>query len=95
MTYGPGVQNVDLSVHKEWHIVSERNVLQLRFQAFNSFNHFNPQNPNMSLTLNYAGGAEHQRQLPERSPPPLSRPATDCHRSGSRSRLLPRVRPRP
>jgi Carboxypeptidase regulatory-like domain/TonB-dependent Receptor Plug Domain len=57
MTYGPGVQNVDLSVHKEWHIVSERNVLQLRFQAFNAFNHFNPQNPNMSLTLNYAGGA--------------------------------------
>jgi hypothetical protein len=57
MTYGPGVDNVDLSAYKEWHIFGEGKVLQLRFQAFNAFNHFNPQNPNMGLTLNYAGGA--------------------------------------
>jgi len=57
MTYGPGVENVDLSVYKEWHILSERNTLQLRFQAFNAFNHFNPNNPNTSLTLNYSNGA--------------------------------------
>ena len=57
MTYGPGVENIDLSAYKEWHIFGENKVLQLRFQAFNALNHFNPQNPNMSLTLNYAGGA--------------------------------------
>ena len=56
MTYGPGIETVDLSLYKEWHIFREGNVLQLKFQAFNAFNHFNPGNPNTSLNLNYSNG---------------------------------------
>jgi len=56
LTYGPGVENVDLSVFKQFRIVEGKN-LELRFQAFNALNHFNPSNPNTSLTLNFATGA--------------------------------------
>jgi hypothetical protein len=57
LTYGPGVQNTDISVFKEFHVFGEGRVLELRFQAFNALNHFNPGNPNTSLTLNFATGA--------------------------------------
>ena len=57
LTYGPGVENVDLSLYKEFHVWGERNALQLKFEAFNAFNHFNPGNPNTSLSLNFATGA--------------------------------------
>jgi hypothetical protein len=56
LTYGPGVENVDLSVYKEWHIFSESKILVLKFEAFNTLNHFNPSNPNSSLALNYSNG---------------------------------------
>jgi hypothetical protein len=57
LTYGPGVENVDLSVYKQFHVISERKILEIRFQAFNAFNHFNPGNPNTSLSVNYSNGA--------------------------------------
>jgi len=57
LTYGPGVENVDLSVFKQFRVWGEGKILELRFQAFNALNHFNPGNPNTSLTLNYATGA--------------------------------------
>jgi hypothetical protein len=56
LTYGPGVENVDLSLYKEWRIFRESNILMLKFEAFNSFNHFNPANPNSSLALNFSNG---------------------------------------
>ena len=56
MTYGPGVENVDISVYKEFRVFSENKLLTLKFEAFNALNHFNPQNPNMALNLNYSNG---------------------------------------
>ena len=55
LTYGPGVENVDLSLYKQFRFWEGKN-LELRFQAFNAFNHFNPNNPNTTLSLNYATG---------------------------------------
>ncbi len=55
VTYGPGVENVDLSVFKQFHIL-EGKILEFRFQAFNALNHFNPSNPNTSLSLNFSNG---------------------------------------
>jgi len=55
LTYGPGVENVDLSLYKQFRFW-EGKMLELRFQAFNAFNHFNPNNPNTTLSLNYATG---------------------------------------
>ena len=54
MTYGPGVENVDLNLFKQFHVWGEKRILELRFQAFNALNHFNPGNPNTSLSLNCA-----------------------------------------
>ncbi|MGH9612136.1 MAG: hypothetical protein ACRD4P_03550, partial [Bryobacteraceae bacterium] len=56
LTYGPGVENVDLSIFKDFFLGSETRVLELRAEAFNAFNHFNPNNPNTTLSLNYATG---------------------------------------
>ncbi|HTX38535.1 MAG TPA: carboxypeptidase regulatory-like domain-containing protein [Bryobacteraceae bacterium] len=55
VTYGPGVENVDLSVFKQFRIL-EGKILEFRFQAFNALNHFNPSNPNTSLSLNFSNG---------------------------------------
>jgi hypothetical protein len=52
VTYGPGVENVDLNVFKQFHVFGEKRILELRFQAFNELNHFNPGNPNTALSLN-------------------------------------------
>jgi hypothetical protein len=52
LTYGPGVENVDLSLFKQFHVWGENKLLELRFQAFNALNHFNPGNPNTTLALN-------------------------------------------
>ena len=52
MTYGPGIENVDLNLFKQFHVWGENKILELRFQAFNALNHFNPGNPSMNLSLN-------------------------------------------
>ena len=62
LTYGPGFENLDLSIFKQFRIGKESSsraerVLEFRAEAFNALNHFNPGNPNTSLTLNYATGA--------------------------------------
>ena len=57
LTYGPGIENIDLTVYKQFHVWGENKILEIRFQAFNAFNHFNPGNPNTSLTLPFGGGA--------------------------------------
>lgn len=56
LTYGPGVNNTDLNLYKQWHVFGEGRTLEIRFQAFNALNHFNPSNPNTSLALNYSNG---------------------------------------
>ena len=57
LTYGPGMENFDLSASKQFR-VGERKSLEFRAEAFNAFNHFNPSNPNSSLTFNYLTGAQ-------------------------------------
>jgi hypothetical protein len=54
VTYGPGVEIVDLNIFKQFHVFGEKRILELRFQAFNALNHFNPGNPNVALSLNCA-----------------------------------------
>ncbi len=54
--YGPGVENVDLSVYKEFRVWGEHRILTVKFEAFNALNHFNPGNPNTSLAINFATG---------------------------------------
>ena len=56
LTYGPGFENIDLSVSKVFRIKESRS-LEFRAEAFNALNHFNPSNPNTSLTLNFNTGA--------------------------------------
>ncbi len=56
LTYGPGVNNADLNLYKQWHVFGEGRILEIRFQAFNALNHFNPSNPNTSLALNFSNG---------------------------------------
>ena len=63
MTYGPGVENIDLSLYKEFRVFGESKILQVKFEAFNALNHFNPNNPNTSLALNFVQRRQHQRQL--------------------------------
>ena len=52
VTYGPGVEIVDLNLFKQFHVWGENKILEIRFQAFNALNHFNPANPNTSLSIN-------------------------------------------
>lgn len=58
MTYGPGFENFDLSVYKDFYLGKETRVLEFRAEAFNTFNHFNPSNPSSGLTYNWQTGAE-------------------------------------
>jgi hypothetical protein len=53
LTYGPGVETVDLTVYKDFKIGSERRVLTIKAEAFNALNHFNPGAPNTVLNLNF------------------------------------------
>jgi hypothetical protein len=52
VTYGPGVENTDISLYKQFRIWGESKTLELRAEAFNALNHFNPSNPNTSLAIN-------------------------------------------
>jgi hypothetical protein len=54
LTYGPGFENVDLGLYKEFRLGKETRVLQFRADTYNTFNHFNPGTPNTSLTFPYA-----------------------------------------
>jgi len=56
LTFGPGFENLDLSISKEFRIRESRS-LEFRAEAFNALNHFNPSNPNTTLNLNYTTGA--------------------------------------
>ena len=57
LTYGPGLENIDVSLAKQFK-VAERKTLEFRAEAFNVFNHFNPSNPNSALTFNFANGQQ-------------------------------------
>ncbi len=57
LTYGPGMENLDLSLSKSFK-VAERKTVEFRAEVFNTLNHFNPGNPNSSLTFNFASGAQ-------------------------------------
>jgi hypothetical protein len=51
MLYGPGVQNFDLSLDKNFAMpYNEHHHLQLRFDAFNAFNHTDFANPGVAGT---------------------------------------------
>ena len=68
MTYGPGVENTDLNLFMQFRI-TEKRILEFRFQAFNALNHFNPGNPATALALN-CGAVNNactsgRRQLPK------------------------------
>lgn len=56
LTYGPGVETIDLSVYKDFKLGSERRNLQFKAEAFNTLNHFNPGAPNTVLNINFASG---------------------------------------
>jgi hypothetical protein len=59
LTYGPGFENFDISMHKDFRMgAKEMRSLRFEIQAFNAFNHFNPANPNTALTYNFATGAQ-------------------------------------
>ena len=48
---GPGVTNLDASLHKDFAMpYKESHVLSIRFEAFNSLNHPNWGTPNMTYT---------------------------------------------
>ena len=57
ITYGPGFENIDLSIFKQARLVKEGWFLELRGEAFNALSHLNPNNPNTSLILDYQTGA--------------------------------------
>lgn len=44
--YGPGVENFDTALHKNFNLPNESRQLQIRFETFNTLNHTNPNNPN-------------------------------------------------
>jgi hypothetical protein len=54
LTYGPGVQNIDLGIQKEITFGSTEHPLVVSFkaEAYNLFNHFNPGNPATGLSIN-------------------------------------------
>jgi hypothetical protein len=54
LTYGPGVQNIDLGIQKEITFGSAEHPLVVSFkaEAYNLFNHFNPGNPATGLSIN-------------------------------------------
>ena len=58
LTLGPGFENFDLSVYKDFYLGKETRVLELRAETFNAFNHFNPSNPNSSLSYNWQTGVQ-------------------------------------
>ncbi|GAC1356013.1 MAG: hypothetical protein NVSMB3_01860 [Acidobacteriaceae bacterium] len=49
MYHGPGRENVDLSVFKQFSL-GEQRLIELRFEAFNAFNHANFGNPSASVS---------------------------------------------
>ena len=57
LTYGPGMENLDLSMSKTFQ-VREGKSLEFRAEAFNSLNHFNPGNPNSALAFNFRNGQQ-------------------------------------
>ena len=57
LTYGPGFENLDLSIFKQFRLGRETRNLEFRAEAYNSFNHFNPGNPSTSIQWNYLTGA--------------------------------------
>jgi hypothetical protein len=54
LTYGPGVETIDLSLYKDVRLGKETRVLQFKIETFNTLNHFNPGNPNTTLNLNFS-----------------------------------------
>ncbi|MBI3207790.1 MAG: hypothetical protein HYZ37_02680 [Candidatus Solibacter usitatus] len=57
LTYGPGMENFDLSLSKSFK-VAEGKTVEFRAETFNTWNHFNPSNPNAALTFNFNTGAQ-------------------------------------
>ena len=56
--WGPGFENVDLALFKSFRLGKESRQLELRMDATNLFNHFNPADPNLTLSYNWATGAQ-------------------------------------
>lgn len=58
LTYGPGFENADISVYKQFNLGKETRNIELRAETFNLLNHFNPGNPGTSLQYNFYTGVE-------------------------------------
>ena len=54
LTYGPGVENIDIGLQKDINFGSPERpkTLSFKVEAYNLFNHFNPGNPNTGLAIN-------------------------------------------
>ena len=65
--HGPGLQNVDLSLFKDFP-VTERFRVQFRAEFFNAFNHANFNNPNASVSPSSIGVVRAVFQYGYRSP---------------------------
>jgi hypothetical protein len=52
LTYGPGVENFNIGLYKQFRI-RERGILQFRTELINALNHFNPGAPNTTLNINF------------------------------------------
>lgn len=63
---GPGMTNLDASIHKDFAMpYSEHHLLSIRFEAFNALNHPNWSNPNLTINSSTFGqvNAGSMRQL--------------------------------
>ncbi|HYW44691.1 MAG TPA: TonB-dependent receptor [Bryobacteraceae bacterium] len=56
--YGPGIENFDLTLFKDFGLGKENRFLQIRAEMYNALNHVNFNNPNASATFNYTTGAQ-------------------------------------
>lgn len=52
--YGPGRENIDLTLFKDFRLGKENRVLEFRAELYNALNHMSPSNPSTSLTIDYA-----------------------------------------
>jgi hypothetical protein len=56
--YGPGIENFDITIGKDFELGHEGRALQFRTELYNAFNHVNFNNPNTAAVFNYATGAQ-------------------------------------
>jgi hypothetical protein len=56
--YGPGIENFDVTLGKDFRLGHEGRVFELRSEFYNALNHVNFNNPNASAIFSYSTGAQ-------------------------------------